>query len=443
MAMRVKDVRDVPFTVGSEGSAEPLFRAIDSYLTFRADALAETDAAIESDPECPMAWVLRGYLLMFARTAALVPDARAALARAKALETIATRRECQHMDALAAWIEGRSHRAQVIWSDILAETRVDLLALRVQHFNAIFLGQPDLTGRYAARTIATWDKDVPGAGFAWSTACMGLEEVGDYGEAERIGRAATDLEPDDLWAVHSVAHVMEAEGRLGDGLDWMQRPARFWEGRGPMKHHLLWHEALFIYQGGAYDAVLDFYDARIEPDEKNSYMEIANASSLLLRLEAAGVRCGERWQRLAERARQHIDSRGLTFADIHMLLTYGMAGDRDGLAHLDRSISAYAGHTTTNDAEASAKIALPVARAMGARHAGDFVQATRILNEARPDFIRMGGSHAQRDALDILLIDCAARSDDTSTARRLMNDYLERRPGSVPMQERLAALEAA
>ena len=287
--MQVKDVREVNWTVGSEASASALFGAMDSYFTFRSDAMDRLDALLTEDPEVPAAHVLKGALLLFARSVTTLPAATEALQQAEALAIGANAREKLHIRALRAWLEGDVLGAQQLWEAILTGEPHDLLALRLQHFNAMFLGRPDHLRGIAARNLACWSDDIPGAGFVYGMACMGLEEVGEFGRAERLGRLGAKLEPDDLWCIHSVAHVMEGEGRLTDGLDWMERPDAYWEGRGPMRHHLWWHEALFLYEMGAYERALDYYDGRLAPTGPVNYMELSNAASLLLRLQAAGM----------------------------------------------------------------------------------------------------------------------------------------------------------
>jgi len=440
--MLLNDLRGVSWTASSEASGQLLFEAITGYFTFRSNTLSVVDELLDEDPDCPMGWVLRGYLLLFARSAALVADARSAYVKADALARSATPREQQHIGALKAWIDADTLKAQVLWSNIVSDSPHDLLALRVQHFNAIFLGRPQQLAKLAGRTLSDWSDDVPGAGFAWSTACMGLEEVGQFAKAERVGRRGAELEPDDLWAVHSVAHVMEAEGRLDDGLEWMKRPDSFWAGRGPMRHHLWWHEALFLYEAGDYERVLDYYDVRIAPKEQISYMEMSNASSLMLRLEASGVACGERWNSLAEASVHLLDSRGLTFSDVHLLFTYAMARDGESLRYLTQSILNYT-ELGTYDADAADRISVPLARVFEARATQDYNLATDRLFDARADFVSMGGSNAQRDVLDVLLVDCAIAAGKTGMAQNLIEEYLNVRPESVPMQERLASIENA
>lgn len=429
--------------MGAEASADRLFAAMHSYFTFRADAMDRVDSLLRDDPEVPAGWVLRGYLLLYSRLGSDMPAAAEAHARAEALSRTATRAERLHVSALKAWLDADALGAQRMWDAILTDTPRDLLALRVQHFTAMMLGRPDYMRSLAGRSLADWDDTIPGAGFVFGMACMGLEEAGEYARAEALGRRGAELEPDDLWSVHSVAHVMEAEGRLIEGLDWMERPASFWEGRGPMRHHLLWHEALFIYEEGHYDSALDYYDRRLAPQGVPGYLEMSDCASFLLRLEAAGVDCGGRWDDLAKAALYMVDDRILTFNDVHTLFVLAMAEDGAGLRRLSASLAGYAKAKGSFDAEAAGRIAVPLAEALAARMAGDPARATDRLLTARFAFPYMGGSKAQRDVLDIYLIDCAIASGDTALSRRLLHEYLDLRPGSVPMQARLSDLEAA
>ncbi len=429
--------------MGAEASADRLFAAMHSYFTFRADAMDRVDSLLRDDPEVPAGWVLRGYLLLYSRLGSDMPAAAEAHARAEALSRTATRAERLHVSALKAWLDADALGAQRMWDAILTDTPRDLLALRVQHFTAMMLGRPDYMRSLAGRSLADWDDTIPGAGFVFGMACMGLEEAGEYARAEALGRRGAELEPDDLWSVHSVAHVMEAEGRLIEGLDWMERPASFWEGRGPMRHHLLWHEALFIYEEGHYDSALDHYDRRLAPQGVPGYLEMSDCASFLLRLEAAGVDCGGRWDDLAKAALYMVDDRILTFNDVHTLFVLAMAEDGAGLRRLSASLAGYAKAKGSFDAEAAGRIAVPLAEALAARMAGDPARATDRLLTARFAFPYMGGSKAQRDVLDIYLIDCAIASGDTALSRRLLHEYLDLRPGSVPMQARLSDLEAA
>ncbi|MCP4383432.1 MAG: hypothetical protein GY798_18775, partial [Hyphomicrobiales bacterium] len=100
------DVRGIPWTVGSDRSAEPLFTAIEQYFMFSDKTMTSLDALLAGDPDCPGAWVLKGYLFLFARSASLKVNALEAHACASGLASRATARERLHIRALKAWAEG-------------------------------------------------------------------------------------------------------------------------------------------------------------------------------------------------------------------------------------------------------------------------------------------------------------------------------------------------
>ena len=61
---------------------------------------------------------------------------------------------------------------------------------------------------------------MPYYGYLLGMGAFGLEEVGEYAEAEKMGRRAVEIEPRDGWAVHAVAHVMQMQGaatRISNG----------------------------------------------------------------------------------------------------------------------------------------------------------------------------------------------------------------------------------
>lgn len=438
-----KDVRGVSWTAANTTVAQNLFAAIDHFLTYRADTMDRLDAILEEDPECPAAWILKGFLFISARSLSLLPKALDAHARATLAGNARNPRELLHAKALKAWAEGDLRGAQLIFDSIATEFPFDLLALRLQHVNAIFFGRPDVLRTSVTRGLSDWDDSIPGAGVVYGMVCMGLEEAGEYERAERYGKRGVELEPDDLWGIHSVAHVLEAQGRLKDGIDWMQRPDGYWVGRNVSRHHLWWHEALFMFDAADYEGAIAYYDVRLAPGTaRPGYLEMSNCASLLFRLEVAGQDCGKRWGELVESCRHLAEDRALTFSDVHMLVALTMAKEGTALEHMAQDLVDYAVSGETFDQEASARLSVPLAKAMKARLSGEVRIATDILLDARFDFQHMGGSIAQRDMLDVLLIDCAVSAGRDRLARRLLSEYRDARPHSIPM-ERLARQMAA
>jgi hypothetical protein len=67
---------------------------------------------------------------------------------------------------------------------------------------------------------------------------------------------------------------------------------------------------------------------------------------------------------------------------------------------------------------------------------GDHAQCVALLRPVRHRAHRFGGSHAQRDLLDLTLIEAALRAGDQSLARGLTAERLAVRPRS-PLAQRL------
>ena len=121
----------------------------------------------------------------------------------------------------------------------------------------------DLRDRIA-RVLPAWSSDVPGHGVVMGMYAFGLEECGEYGRAEDMGRAAIDAEPRDAWAHHAVAHVMEMQGRAQDGIGWMLAREPHWSGDDNFfKVHNWWHKALFHLDIGQTQEALKLYDGPV------------------------------------------------------------------------------------------------------------------------------------------------------------------------------------
>ena len=106
-----------------------------------------------------------------------------------------------------------------------------------------------------------------------------------------MARKATAMNRHDPWAHHAVAHVMETQGRVNEGITWMESLADTWENCNSMLYtHNWWHVALYYLEQGEKDKVLELYDNRVWGiAQKESPKDQVGAISLLLRLEYAGL----------------------------------------------------------------------------------------------------------------------------------------------------------
>ena len=429
---RFPDVRGLAVTATSADAVRLLDAAIDAYAGARTDTRARLDAAIAAEDDFTLAHAVDGYLRMLSSKREGREQARRAVARAReaAIRRPPSRREQRHVDALDAWSRGDMRGAVVHWMAILREHPLDLLAIKVSQFVLSYLGESEGMRDLLIAVLPSWDAAIPAYGYVLGCGAYALEEAGDYAQAEHLGRRAVELNPCDIWAAHAVAHVAEMEGRRREGIAWIASAARHWQGCNNFAFHLRWHEALFRLDLEEHERVLDVYDREVRAEHSDEYLDIANAVSLLWRLEQAEVDVGGRWRELAEHARDHVDDHALVFVDLHYLMALAAAGDTNAVEQFLGSCERFATEPAT-EASVMADVGLPLARAVVAHRRGAFGDVVDLLLPVHDRFRRVGASHAQRDVFEQLLIDAAWRDRRFPVALELLADRTGRRPGNI------------
>jgi tetratricopeptide (TPR) repeat protein len=424
------DPRGIAVTASDEASAARLEHAIIGYAGFRADTGDRLKAAF-ADPGLVMGPVLRGYFMLLLTKRELVPRALDAAdsAHAAMAQFGASPRERRHALALRAWAQRNLRGATEILRSILAEEPRDLLALKLVQYLLFYAGEWRDMRDTVATALAAWDEGAPGFGYALGCHAFGLEECGEYAQAERLGRRALALCPDDIWGGHAVAHVCEMQDRSEDGLSWLDEAGAGWRDANNFAFHVAWHRCLFLLELGRFDEALARYDREVRPESTDEYLDITNAVSLLWRLEQCGVDVGRRWGELAARSAARIDDHLLVFGDAHYATALAAAGTEHDFARWRRSSEAFIAAGETQSA-VMAEIGLALGDAARAHRRGDYGRVVDLLWPARAIVRRIGGSHAQRDFFAKLLIDAAVKAGRIEIARTLLQERLAARPGN-------------
>ena len=73
---------------------------------------------------------------------------------------------------------------------------------------------------------------------------------------------------------------------------------------------------------------------------------------------------------------------------------------------------------------------MPATRGILAFENGDYRTAVDLLSPIRAIAHRFGGSHAQRDVIDLTLIEATIRSGDAAKAQKLTEERMVARPHS-------------
>jgi tetratricopeptide (TPR) repeat protein len=423
------DRRGLALTVANADAAARYDETVEAYLAFSRETGNCLKQALAADPDMVMGHCTRGYFMKLFCNPPFEVRAKQAAAAAEAAmaKTGATPRERLHVAALKSWCDGDFEAAVARCEDILLDHPRDLLAHKLAHFIYFYLGDADRMRDSLARARYAWDESVPGYGYLLGMYAFALEESGAYGEAESTGRRAVEINPADIWAVHAVAHVMEMQGRHGEGIAWTTDGERHWQGCNNFAYHVWWHRALFLLEQRRFDAALALYDARIRADRSDEYLDIVNAAALLWRLEDDGVDVGGRWGELADKAERRKDDHLLAFIDAHFMMALAAGGRRDAAQAMLASMEA---PRTGTEAPILAEVGRPLCAAVIAFRAGDYGRAADLLLPIRYTLRRIGGSHAQRDVFARMLIEAALRAGRLPLARALLAERTARKPSS-------------
>ncbi|WP_027053800.1 tetratricopeptide repeat protein [Mesorhizobium erdmanii] len=424
--MGIRDLFGLTFSGATEAGFTPYSQAVRELLCFIGDPVASVDRAIAENPGFVMAHVFKGYLFGLATESEATMVARAC--HQAALPLAATTREEGHVLALGHLANGRWHDAARTLEDIAIETPLDGLALQVGHQIDFFTGNARMLRDRIARALPSWQSDMPGYHAVLGMQAFGLEEMGDYTRAEKLGRAAVEMEARDGWAQHAVAHVMEMQSRQRDGIAWMRANPEAWTRESFLQVHNWWHLALFHYDLGETNQVLALYDGPIYGTPSAMALNMVDASALLWRLHLGGVDVGDRWTALAANWPK-AGAGDYAFNDAHAMMAFVGAGlDGPALALLEAQREAM--HGSGDNAAFTRDVGHPLTLAIKAFGEGRYTDVVQLIRPIRAIANRFGGSHAQRDVIDLTLIEAALRAGDGAMARALTAERSMARPDS-------------
>lgn len=391
------DARAIPVSGATPRALELYEQAVAAFLCHRGAPLEGARAASLEAPGFVAARQLGAWLLLCSR------DRRDAEAAAQAYAGLArlpmNARERAHAAALATALQGDLPRASRLLDALAAQWPHDVVALAVAGTFDHLVGDAASYARRATRALADWTPGMPGYHAVLSMQAFALEEGGEYGRAEEAARGALEREPFDLRAHHAIAHVHEMRADPGAGIRWMGERAAYWSVDGPAATHHWWHLALFHLERGDPAHALRIYDRRIAA-RPTQLSELIDASSLLWRLELSGAAPGARWRALAERWAPHAGDEYCPFNDLHAMMAFAGAGRED----LAQQLLAAARRSAARPGVVGAMarmVSEPAGRALHAFGRGDYALAERLLRALPPVSSRIGGSHAQRDVLEL------------------------------------------
>ncbi|MCC6921130.1 MAG: tetratricopeptide repeat protein [Alphaproteobacteria bacterium] len=430
-----------PLSSGTADSIAALDSAVAQLNAFRGDPVRTVAQALKAEPDFVMAHVFLAAIFATAMDKTLLPNALRALKAAEDLATQATDRERAHIGAIRRWVDGDIAGATEAWGRVAMQHPRDILAIQMAQQGDFFQGQSLMLRDRIARVIGAWTPDVPGHGFVHGMYAFGLEEAGEYRAAEKHGRLAMEVNPEDAWAAHAVAHVLEMEARTLEGIAWIDDTSGGWNETGLLAYHLWWHLGLMWLEQGNPAEVLAVYDRNIG-SVLDQALSAVDGSALLWRLWMLGHDVGERWGPVATQWATRVEHGINAFNDVHAAMAFAATGRERELDAQIATLERSAAGTGTN-ALMAREVGVGAARGLQAFGRGRYGDALDHLIGVMPRAALFGGSHAQRDILSWTALEAAIRAGDKGAAQALAAERLARKPESpvnAAWRRRAAAL---
>jgi tetratricopeptide (TPR) repeat protein len=422
--MSLADRYGLALSTASAAAARHYRDGMDRLLSYGLGADQAFASAIAADEGFALAHAGAALFALFQGDGA---SAKASVERARGLVGGATRREQQHVAALAAIAGGESTRGLGLIEEHVKEFPRDALLVN-QAGSTIGLG--GRADREALR-VGFVEALAPAYGDDWwyqSALGFTYHEVGRYDEARRLSERSLAQYRGNANASHNIAHVcyetVDNEGGLAMLAGWLDDYDR----RAPFHCHLAWHLALFELQCGRPERSLAIYERDIAPSS-NPRLSMIDGSALLWRFGLYDYQKGPLpWRPLADLAAR-VTRPGFIFGDVHAALAYASVGDERALSALIAGLEALhaKGHPIAGT------VALPLVRGVAAYAAGDFAGALALMESVDGEIHRVGGSHAQWELFEETMVVCQLRLGRLDEAARLLGRRLGRRAAPQDM----------
>ena len=421
------DRRGLPLSTTSDLAAERYRDGVDLLLAAWPGAAEALEEAMAADPDFALAHAARARL----HAIRAEPD-KARQRIAVAQEIVArhgTERERGHVAVLALAVAGQPAALGRALAHAEAWPRdVLILSLPLGAFGLLaFSGMADhdqarvdLCERHARHLDADdW----------WFLTYRGWAhtENGDVPLGRTLTQRGFDLRPSNANAAHALAHAMY-EGGAGEEAErliagWLPGYDR----AGILHGHIAWHAALGALERGDAEQALALYAEHVQPSVSAGMPVnvVSDTASFLWRLQAYGHTVpATLWQAAAAYSERAFEQPGFAFADVHKAIIAAATGNRPAVTQRAAALTAL----VEADRLPAGPVVPAVCRAALAFAEQDHAGCVRILAPVAAEVVRIGGSGAQREMIEDMLLLALMRSGETARARELLDRRLHRRP---------------
>lgn len=392
----------------------------------------------DDHPDSALANIYAGILWMFLERPEAPQKSQPYSQRARAVSGM-NHREQGLLAMLEAWQQHEYNTVREIADTLTQAYPQDLPLLKIAQYHAFNAGDAAHMLKLANQALPANRHLAP----MHSMLAFAHEQSNHLDEAERAAHQALEIHEHEPWAHHALAHVHLGRGTLDEGLAFLSASAPAWQNLNSfMFTHNWWHIALFDIAKGDVSNALKIYDDYCWGVEPEYSQDQIGAVSLLARLELAGMDVGDRWQQLRPFLETRYNDVVQPFLSLQYLYGLSRAGSPKAHVLLELMKQQCADPVVRADAALWQDVGILLANGLVAHAEENYAEAAQLIAPVRKQIWRIGGSHAQRDLFEQILLDARLRSGQWDLARKTLEHRRQWEADSPLLQERLQLVYA-
>ncbi len=364
---------------------------IDSYIYFKKDSLLITNQLILENRNFQAPKLLKTFLLLFSRDINNITLAKDTI-KSISVDNINNHFH-KYLEVAKLWINNDLRNLLNKLELIINENPKDIFAIRLFHFNNIFVG---IDGKFLDKheeILSKWSENDQHYNLLLGMTSYAYEENNLIDKAKFLAVKSLKQSSNDLWSWHALLHVHDNENN-----DSINKNDNFnkinWSIYGPIKRHIWWHQSLILFYNQEYEKSLKLFDKYFSSSQI-FYLDFCNACSFLLRLHYKGVDVKDRMDKLKNYAEYFKNQHILPFIDYHLIFYYSYYDDQGYFEQLEKKMED--NYLENSFKENYIKFLKPIIKNM---------KTHKLLNEniIKSQFKYLGGSFAQRELIFLSLI---------------------------------------
>lgn len=331
--------------------------------------------------------------------------------------------ELLHVQVVNHWANNELKDATRKLEKIATLYPEDVSALKMNQDTYFMLGTALPMRNSLASSLFQMSSKNPLKGYVHGMFAFALEESNMFDESQAQARKALELIPRDTWAIHNYAHCLEMQAKVEEGLKWMYDKKCDWSPCQMLACHQYWHSALFHINNNQFDEAVALLDKEVLTrcvSSKSTSLDLHDAASMVYRMELVDLfgktikkdntkeDSHKRWSGVYNMCKPHRRDHLLGFNDAHFMMAYlgmdDMQTARELIDTIDESPYLNEGQTVVK----------PLLEAMYQFKMAAYDRCVDLLESIRFDIIKIGGSHAQRDVFEQLMLVAALKSSKTA-----------------------------